>query len=175
MKGKKTLLAMILTFASMILPPSIGMAQIGKFGYVDSDRIFSEYKEWVKAQEEFNTEYKAWDEEAKTMQKELEDLTAEYEKQKLILSAEKKKEREAAITAKQQALDAYTKQIFGPSGTAEQKNAELVRPLLEKINAAIERVATEGNYDFVFNSAGLAYAKKDFDITDKILKMLEEQ
>jgi len=154
---------------------SSAMAQIGKFGYVDSDRIFAEYKDWAKAQEEFNTEYKAWDDEAKEMQKELEDMIEEYDKQKLILSEAKKKEREASIMAKQSALDAFTKEIFGPDGTAERKNATLVKPLLEKINSAIERVATEDNYDFIFNSTGLAYAKKDYDITDKILQILEEE
>ena len=154
---------------------STALAQIGKFGYVDSDRIFTEYKDWAKAQDEFNTEYKAWDDEAKDMQKELDDMTAEYEKQKLILSEEKKKEREAAIEAKRSALDAFTKEIFGPDGSAERKNANLVKPLLEKINNAIERVATEGNYDFIFNSTGLAYATKDYDITDKILEILEEE
>jgi outer membrane protein len=150
-------------------------AQIGKFGFVDSDRIFVEFKEWGKAQEEFNTQYKLWDEDAKKMQKELEEMIAEYEKQMLILSADKKKERETAIDAKRQGLDAYTKEIFGPAGTAERKNNTLVKPLLDKINEAIERVATEENYDFIFNSAGLAYAKKDFDITDKILEILEEE
>jgi len=153
---------------------SVSSAQIGKFGYVDSDKIFASYKDWVKAQEEFNTEYKAWDEEARSMQAELDEMVDEFDKQKLILSPDKKKEREAAIEAKRQALDAFTKQIFGPSGEAERRNNMLVKPLLEKINAAIERVATEENYDFIFNSAGLAYAKKDFDITDKVLDVLEE-
>jgi len=154
---------------------SSSFAQIGKFGYVDSDRVFAEYKDWGKAQEDFNTEYKAWDDETKEMQKALEEMIEEYEKQKLILSEEKKKEREAAIEAKRSALDAFTKEIFGPDGTAERKNNTLVKPLLEKINEAIERVATEGNYDFIFNSAGLAYAKKEYDITDKILEILEEE
>ncbi|MCX6827061.1 MAG: OmpH family outer membrane protein, partial [candidate division Zixibacteria bacterium] len=45
----------------------------------------------------------------------------------------------------------------------------------QKINTIIERVATEGNYDFIFNSAGLAYAKKDFDVTQKVLNILESQ
>lgn len=175
MKGKLLYFPLLFSILGLFLLPSMGSAQGGKFGYVDSDKIFSEFKEWIKAQEEFNTEYKAWDDEAKSMQKDLEDMTAEYEKQKLILSADKKKEREAAIDAKKQALDAYTKDTFGPSGVAERKNSELVKPLLDKINTAIERVATEGNYDFIFNSTGLAYAKKDYDITEKVLKALEEQ
>jgi len=175
MKGRFFYLSLLFPILGFLMIPSLASAQAGKFGYVDSDKIFSEYKEWSKAQEEFNTEYKAWDDEAKAMQKDLEDMTAEYEKQKLILSDDKKKEREAAIEAKKQALDAYTKDTFGPSGKAEQKNSELVKPLLDKINTAIEKVATEGNYDFIYNSTGLAYAKKDYDITDKVLKALEEQ
>jgi outer membrane protein len=175
MKSKNLFSLMVIAGFVVLILASSGYAQIAKFGYVDSDRIFAEFKEWGKAQEEFNIQYKAWDDEAKTMQKELEEIMTEYEKQKLILSAEKKKEREAVIDTKRQALDSFTKDIFGPAGTAERKNNELVKPLLEKINAAIERAATEGNYDFVYNSSGLAYAKKEYEMTDKVLKLLEAE
>ncbi len=162
----------ILMLAFMIAPAN---AQVGKVGFVNSQKIFNNFEEWTRAQEDFETEYRAWDEEARQMQENLEEMITEYEKQKLILSEEKKREREAAIEAKRQALDAYTKEIFGPGGTAERKNELLVKPLLEKINTAIETVATEGNYDFVFNSDGLAYAKKEYDITDRVLEVLTEQ
>jgi len=134
-----------------------------------------DYEDWVRAQEEFNTEYKLWEEEAKTMQIELEEMIQEYEKQRIVLSVEKKTEKESQIQAKQTALDVFTREIFGPGGTAERKNNNLVKPLLEKINSAIEKVSTEENYDFVFNAAGLAYAKQGYDITDKVLKVLSEE
>jgi len=162
---------LMMLFVCGIAVPSY--AQL-KVGYVDSDKIFAEYTEWNKAQEEFQTQYNAWDQEAKDMQAELEDLINEYDRQSLILSADKKKEKEAAIEAKRQKLDAYTRTVFGPGGEAERKNNTLVKPLLDKINAAIEQIATEGNYDLIFNSAGLAYGKKDYDITDQVLSLLEE-
>ncbi len=174
-KGKACLMITAMAIVLFAVLTSSGQAQVGKFGYIDSNRIFAEYKEWAKAQEEFNTQYKAWDDEAKEMQKAYEDMVDEYDKQKLILSPEKKKEREAAIEAKRQSLDAYTREIFGPGGTAERKNKTLVQPLVDKINAAIEQVATEGNFDFIFTSEALAYAKKDYDITDKIIELLEEE
>ncbi|MCX6827302.1 MAG: OmpH family outer membrane protein, partial [candidate division Zixibacteria bacterium] len=118
MKLGRFLSATVLTGLAVFALASTGLAQTGKVGYVDSDKIFSEFKEWAKAQDQFNTEYKAWDDEAKGMQKELEDMIVEYDKQKLILSADKKKEREAAIEAKRQALDSYTKDVFGPAGRA---------------------------------------------------------
>jgi outer membrane protein len=175
LKGKLWLTASLAVLLCVAFFASLSQAQVGRYGYVDSERVFSEFKEWDKAQEEFNTQYKAWDDEAKEMQKELEDMIVEYEKQKLILSADKKKEKEAAIEAKRQSLDAFTKEIFGPGGTAERKNNALVKPLMEKLNAAIEKVATEENYDFIFTSEALAYAKKDYDITDKIIEALAEE
>ena len=174
-RGKAYIMFAVMVIMIFAMLTSSGQAQMGKFGYVDSDRVFAEYKDWSKAQEEFNTQYKAWDDEAKEMQIELEEMMGEFETQKLILSAEKKKEREAAIEAKKQSLDAFTREIFGPGGTAERKNNNLVKPLLDKINAAIEQAATEGNFDFIYTSSALAYAKKDYDITDKIIEILSEE
>lgn len=149
------------------------MAQ--KSGFIDSEKIQQNYKEWAKAQEQFNTEMKAWEDEAARMQQELQEAGDEYQRQKLILSAEKKAEKEAAINAKDQALASFTREISGPGGRAEQRMAELVKPLYEKIQAAIEKLAIEKNYDFIFNSAGLAYAKKDLDVTDEVLEILESE
>jgi outer membrane protein len=150
-----------------------GTALAQKSAFIDSEKIQASYKEWVKAQEQFNAEFKAWEDEAAQMETELREMLSDYEKQKLILSAEKKLEREAAISAKDQALASFTRDISSPGGRAERRMNELVKPLYEKITAAIEKVAIEEDYDFVFNSTGLAYAKKDLDITDKVIEILE--
>ena len=107
---------------------------------------------------------------------EIDDLIVEYDKQKLILSEDKKKEKEAAIRAKQEALDAYTRQVYGPGGTAETKNKTLLEPLLENVNRAIEAVALEGDYDVIFTmQSGLGYIKEGYDVTEKVLEYLEKQ
>lgn len=164
-------------FFGLILSPffSEGASAQGlKIGFVKDERIFQEYPAWQKAQEQWDVEKKAWDDEAVTKQEELQELEEEYEKQKLILSDEKKKEREAAINAKRDALDAFTRQVFGPGGTAETKYGQLVQPLLENVHKAIEAVAVEGNYDVIFTLQGLGYIKDSYDVTDKVLKYLEE-
>lgn len=150
-----------------------GSVSAQKNAFIDSEKIQQNYKEWVKAQEQFNTELQEWENEASLMEQELRTLLDEYERQKLILSADKKAEREMAITAKEKALAIFTRDISAPGGRAERRQMELVKPLYEKITAAIEKIAIEDGYDFVFNSNGLAYAKKDLDITDKVLEELE--
>jgi outer membrane protein len=149
-------------------------AQALKIGFVKDSAIIVQYPAWQRAQEEWDVEKNAWDEEALAKQEELQELEEEYEKQKLILSEEKKKERQAAINAKRDALDAYTRQVFGPDGTAERKYAQLVQPLVQNIQKAIEAVAIEENYDVIFTLQSIGYIRDEFDITDKVLKYLEE-
>ncbi len=149
-------------------------AQELKIGFVKDSVIIAQYPAWLRAQEEWNVERNAWDEEALAKQEELQELEEEYEKQKLILSEEKKKERQAAINAKRDALDAYTRQVFGPDGTAERKYAQLVQPLVQNIQRAIDAVAIEENYDVIFTLQSVAYFKAEYDVTDKVLRYLEE-
>lgn len=149
-------------------------AQGLKIGFVRDDRIYSEYAAWNKAQEQWETERKSWEDEAQAKQDELQEMVDEYNKQKLILSDEKKNEREAAIRTKQEALDAFTKQIYGPNGTAERKQNELIQPLMDNIRKAMELVATENNYDVIFTLQGIGYIKDSYDVTDKVLEKLDE-
>jgi outer membrane protein len=150
-------------------------AQGTKIGFINDEAIKEAYPEWARAQEQMNIEMKAWDDEALGLQTELEEMITEYEKQQLILSEDKKAEREAAIRAKREGLDAYTRQIYGPGGTAERKQMELIQPLLEKVNTAIQLVAEAGAYDVVFTlQSGLGYIKPTLDLTDKVLEQLEQ-
>ena len=149
-------------------------AQGLKIGYIDDEVIKQKYPEWQRAQDQWEVERKAWDDQATAMQQELTDMENEYDKQRLILSDEKKKEREAAIRTKRDALDAFTRDVYQPGGKAEQKQMQLIQPLLDNVNKAIEQVALEENYDIIFTmQSGLGYIKDTYDVTQKVLDKLE--
>ena len=174
-KAKSVLIAVFAIVALSVSLAGVANAQAMKIGMVKDDVIKQNYKAWQRAQQQWETERKAWDTEATSKQQELQDLMAEYDKQRLILSDEKKKEREAAIRAKQEALDAYTRQVYGPDGSAEKKQAELLSPILENVSKAIEAVALDGGYDVIFTEqSGLGYIKPAYDVTQKVLEYLEK-
>ncbi|MEW6413523.1 MAG: OmpH family outer membrane protein [Candidatus Zixiibacteriota bacterium] len=173
---KRTILLALFAFFALSVVGSVVNAQGLKIGFVRDDLIQTRYTAWQRAQEQWDLEQKAWDDEAMAKKQEIDDLIVEYDKQKLILSEDKKKEKEAAIRAKQEALDAYTRQVYGPGGTAETKNKTLLEPLLENVNRAIEAVALEGDYDVIFTmQSGLGYIKEGYDVTEKVLEYLEKQ
>jgi outer membrane protein len=50
-----------------------------------------------------------------------------------------------------------------------------MRPIQERILAAIEEVATAGGYDYVFDKAGdylFLYARPQYDLSDDVLEEL---
>jgi outer membrane protein len=170
----KVLLLAGFALALVLVAGQTGKAQALKIGFIDDDKIKENFPAWVRAQEQWEVERKAWEDEANNKQTELQDMMDEYDKQKLILSDEKKKEREAAIRVKRESLDAFTRQVYGPGGTAEQKQMTLIGPLLDRVNQAIGMVAEEENFDVVFTmQSGLGYIKPIYDITDKVLEKLE--
>ncbi|MBK7091545.1 MAG: OmpH family outer membrane protein [bacterium] len=165
----------VLAFATISLVPLSLQAQ-DKIVYIDSYRIRLEYKEFQDAQALFNKEVEQWNIEVEAGQKEIEQMEAELAKQALILSDAKKKEKEAEIETKKVAWQKLANDIFGPDGRAELRNVALTKPLLDKINSVLERVALIEGYDMILDSVNgnIAYAKKEMEITDKILEELEK-
>lgn len=149
----------------------VAMAEDVKIGYVDSQRIFAEYQEYQDAQIKFDKDLENWNILGEQMKKEIEELKAELEGQSLILSAEKKKDKEDILIAKQDTLNQFLNATFGPEGKAERRMAELSKPVHDKILGIIERIAIENNYSIIFDvgTVNIAYAKKSLDITDDIL------
>jgi outer membrane protein len=150
------------------------MAEDVKIGYVDSQRIFAEFQEYQDAQAKFDKDVEAWNAQADEMKTEVDNLTQELQNQSLILSPEKKKEREDYLKAKQDTLKQFLDATFGTDGKAERRMAELSKPIRDKVLEAIESLAIKNDYSIIFDAGtvNIAYAKKSLDITDDVLAEL---
>jgi len=165
---KKLIIAIVAVMAF-----AVGVSAQLKVGYVNSDEILEQYSGTKKAEEELRKEYAKWEQEASKKQENILKLEETLNKQALILSEDKKaqirKEMQDSVTAYQK----FLQDKFGQQGAAAQKNNELLRPIVEKVNGIINKIAADENYDFIFDSkAGVVFAKKSYDLTDKVIKAL---
>lgn len=167
--------SLLLVLLAVIALPYAAKAQ-EKIVYIDSYRIRLEYKEFQDAQAQFNKEVEQWNAEVEKGQKEIENLETDLTKQALILSDAKKKEKETEIQQKREIWQKLANDIFGPDGRAEKRNAELTKPLLDKINAVLEKLAIGEGYSLILDTVNgnIAYGKKDLDITEKVLEELDK-
>jgi len=70
------------------------LAQEGKIGYIDSMKLRTTYKEFTDVQVKFDQEVAKWQLQADSLKKGVDSLQADFDKQSLLLSEEKKKEKE---------------------------------------------------------------------------------
>ncbi|MGB8658326.1 MAG: OmpH family outer membrane protein [Candidatus Zixiibacteriota bacterium] len=167
---------MLLTALMWEVSISSGLAQQLKIGYVDVVRLKKEYKEYVAAEAKFQKEMEVWQAKADSMQSEMKEMSDKLEKQTLLLSEQAKNDLREKLLVKQNSYQTYVNQVMGQDGQAAAKEAELSKPLIDKINTVIKLVALKGNYSFVLDSTAgtVLYANETYDLTDQIIAELNK-
>lgn len=153
------------------------LAQEGKIGYVDSQKIFAQSPDYQEAQSKFDKEVEDWNAQAATMNDEVEKMKEDQQKNSLVWSQTKKKEADDNLKAKQDTLQQYLDSTFGPSGKAEKRMAELSKPIKDKIVGIIKKIAIENDFEIVFDASNvsIAYAKESLDLTDQVIAELAKE
>ncbi|MFH1759661.1 MAG: OmpH family outer membrane protein, partial [bacterium] len=144
---------------------------------INSEEIFEGFKGKKEAQEKYDKEVETWQQKMEIKQKEIQDLKEKASTRSLLMSKEGKEKLEHEIERKSMEYQKFVTEIFGRSGKAFKKNAEYTKPIVERIMAIIRQIAKEENYDFIFDTVngGLVHAKPDFDLTKRVLKILNSQ
>ena len=160
---------------SLLLVSAFPAVAQQKFACVNTDYVLRNVPDYANAQKRLDKYVEDWTKELSEKQSEIETLRAEYEQESYLLPDNLKKRRQDEIKSKEQELRELQQQRFGPGGDLDKKRAELLKPVQDRVYAAIERIAQEKNYGFVFDKAGspaVLFANKKFDISDDVLESL---
>jgi len=159
-----------------ILGSSAKLYSQPKIGYVDSDTIMKQLPEAQDVQKKLDAIIKEWQEELSKMEKDWKTKYDDYDKRKLILSEQKKAEIEKELVALEDQTSKYRQEKFGVKGELFQKQEEFMKPIQNRIFTAIQDVAKENDYDFIFDRSGdilFLYAKEEYDVTQKVIDKLK--
>ena len=146
----------------------------GKIAYVNSQEIIAAAPGRAEAEAQIQKDMNSYRAQVQKMGDSLNTLIASYTKSESTLS-------EASKTAKQKEIQdkekEYQQRVQGLEQKAQQRQAELIRPIMEKINNIIETVRAEDGYAMVFdagNQAGVVVAAdSSLDITAKVITRLK--
>jgi outer membrane protein len=168
-------LKIALTFALILI--TTGFSQ-QKIGYVDSKVILETLQDARDAQTNLDNLMQKWQVELAGFNDSLMFLKDDYEKKKLILTDNVRKQKEEEIKAQEKKITDFKQQKFGESGEYFQKQTELMKPVQDRVFKAIQDVAKEGGYDFVIDRSTqlmLLYMNDKYDLTQKVIRKLEAQ
>ena len=155
--------------------PVILLADI-KIGYIDSNRIMSEYENVRDVQVELEKEQRKLETEYNGMLNQLDSLNQVFERQRLLMSENRREEKKSEMIQMEKEIQEFQLKKFGPEGEIFRKQSQLLAPVLEEVDAAIKAVAAQRGYDYVFDavSGAIVYALDSHDLTEEVLKELKK-
>lgn len=164
-----------LFFSTIILLTLSNVSFGQRYAYVDTEYILDQIPEYTQAQEQLNNYSEQWMIEIEAMFTQVGKKKDDLVKEGPLLPAEMRKSRQKEIDDMEQKAKELQKQRFGVGGDLFAKRAELIAPIQDRIFEAIQQIAADRNYAFVFdkaNQSNLLYADPKFDMSDQVLRKM---
>jgi outer membrane protein len=148
-----------------------------KIGYIDSEEIIKAAPGYTEANDAFNRTATAWRDTLDTKRTQLQTLFDDYKAQEVILSPEKKTEKQQEMLGLEQEIQQYFQAKFGQEGEAAIKQAELMKPIIDRVNDVIEQTRREGSYALIFdlNDGALVAGDPALNITQQVIDRMKSQ
>ncbi|GEM_PF-148932 len=161
----------------VLLPGAQARGKEFKVGYVNSEMIIAQYEGARAAKKELDKEIAAYEAKAESLRQEYEQAKEEYESQQLSLSEEGKRAKMAEVESRKRRYDSYLTQVYGKNGKIEQKNRELLAPIVAQIDSAVRKVAQQEGFALVVDAdkAGIIYGDVGLDLTELVLDELNRR
>jgi len=153
------------------VPASAQTAQ-QKIAYLDSRRILQEAPGAQEARTALEEQMRGFQQRLTTLQDSLQKVLQDFQQRSLTLSPDARRTEEQRIGARQRELQAQADQL---ELEANRKQTELMKPVMDKVEAAIEAVRKEGGYAIIFDAANGAMVSADstLDLTTQVISRLK--
>ena len=145
-------------------------AQAPKLGFINSAAILATAPGRTEAENQFKSEVTAYQAQLQRMSDSLQTMAANFDKESPRLDSGTRATRAKTIQARE--AD-YQNRARSLDLQMQNRQAELIRPLMENLQKVIEQVRAEDNYAMIFDVASqnpvIVAADKNLDITEKVM------
>ena len=124
------------------------------------------------AEEEVQTFAKSLESQLQAMNAEYQQSVQEYQANEATYTDLVKQDKVTEITGLEQRIQSFQQNA---QQALQSKEQELLEPILQKARQAIEDVASEGDYTYIFDKSvgSILYVKESENILDKVKKKLK--
>ncbi len=147
-------------------------AQAQKFVYVDTEYILNKIPAYKDALEQVDKLAEQWQGDIAREYDAIDEMYKRYQAESVLLTDAMKSQRENEIIEREKQVKKLQKDKFGVDGELFQKRQALIRPIQEDIFDAVEKMAKQKAYDFVFDKSSgnsMLFVNPKYDKSDEIL------
>jgi len=166
--SKMLLAALLAAAAGAAAAQDAKPALLGKFGFVNTERILRDAAPAQRAQKKIEAEFQKRDQELARVADQLKRMQDDLDKNSVTMSEAQRRNREREFGELNR--DFQRKQREFREDLNQRRNEELAQ-VVEQANRVIRQIAEQEKFDIVFQDA--VFASPRIDITDKVIKALE--
>ena len=158
----------------VLLAPAAAQAQ-QQIGHIDSEYILNQMPEYATVQQKLDQLEQQWRSEIQAKKERVEELRQEFQARELLYTDEERARKQEAIAQAQQEVEQLRERYFGPDGELYSRQKQLMRPIQERVLAAVDEVSTTRGFDYVFDKSGdfvFMFARDEYDLSDPVLREL---
>ena len=173
-KRMKTKVLFLLALTSFISLSSFAQRSI-RIGYIDTEYILENVPEYQEATAQLDAKVLKWKSE---IEKRLNDVKLKKEQlnsESVLLTRELIDERQEEISIEETEILDYQQKRFGPNGDLMIQKKQLMQPVQDQIFTAVQEIAANKKYDFVFDKSAdltMLYSAERFDISEQVLRSI---
>jgi outer membrane protein len=165
---RNSLVRWTFTAALGIVSPALAQSSIG---FVSLDRILREAPAAQRAQKKLEEEFSQRGQELSKMADQLKKLQGNLEKNALTMSDSERQKRDREFADINRDFQRRQREF---NEDLAQRRKEEFDGVLERTNRAVRKIAEAEKLDIVFQNEQVVWASTRIDITDKVIKALED-
>lgn len=164
----------LLVIAALVLGSGAALAQ--NYMVVDSEKVFKSIDAYNKALSEVEADSQRYREQIDDAFNQLEQAFNAYQQRKVSMSAADRANEEGRIVAREEEIKKFQSDTFGEEGSVMKKRVGLIKPIQDRVFAAIGKYAADHGYDIVLDVASnptILYYKPAVDHTEAIIAIVK--
>ena len=166
----------LILFLLAALPGALQAQSRGiRIGYIDMEYILEKVPDYAEAKNQLELKAQKWKQEIELKRNEVTKLKENLKTERVLLTKELIEEREEEITYLETMLLDYQQKRFGSTGDLITQKAVLVKPIQDQVFTAVQDIATQGKYDFIFDKSSdltMLFGAQKHNISDKVVRAL---
>jgi len=171
MKYKVLFLVTVIGLMSFVSNAQRGV----RIGYIDTEYILQNVPEYQQATTQLEQKVQQWKSEIEQRLNAIDQKKKQLENESVLLTKELYNERLEDISYEEAEILDYQQKRFGPNGDLMIQKQQLIQPIQDQIFAAVQEIAGNKKYDFIFDKSAdvvMLYSAERFDISELIIRSI---
>lgn len=161
----------IAVFSLLMITPQLSAQKVA---FLVSDVIRDNFTEAKQVEQRIKSIVEDWKRELDILDKKIEDMKLDIGKNRLVWTDEEKLNKEKELSDIITQRTEFARRKFEPGGEYDNSVKLMMKPIEDKIFAAVQQVAGDEGYDVIMDksSQNIPYANSKYDLTVKVLRKL---